>query len=111
VQVRVEEPEPRRFVVAPSGELDMATTPVLDRAVGEVLARDDVAALVVDLTEVRFMDSSGIRALLQARNAVAERGGQFSLTRPSEQVAVVLRAAALDHIFDIDGHGQPPLEV
>lgn len=110
MQVRVEEPVPSQFVLAPHGELDMATAPVLDEVVAGVMSRGQVAAMVVDLAGVQFLDSSGIRALLQARRAATEHGAEFSLVSPNESVTTVLRAAALDHVFEIEGNGQPPLE-
>jgi anti-sigma B factor antagonist len=109
LQVRVEEPTPCEFVLAPVGELDMATAPVLDEAVAGVWAHGRIEALVVDLSGVQFLDSSGIRSLLQARQAATERGADFTVTRPNDSVARVLRAAALDHVFQIEG--QPPLGV
>ena len=54
------------FVVAPSGELDLATVP----SVREALARCSAThhALVLDLREVTFMDSTGVRLLIEIRN-------------------------------------------
>jgi anti-sigma B factor antagonist len=109
LQVKVQEPIPNKFVLAPVGELDMATAPVLDEAVAGVLAHGRVEAVVVDLSGVQFLDSSGIRTLLQARRAASERGAGFTVTQPNDSVALVLRAAALDHVFQIEG--QPPLGV
>jgi anti-anti-sigma factor len=69
-----------------SGELDIAQVDTFLRAGTEELERGD--ALVLDLSSLSFIDSSGIRATLQ----LAERadGGRIMLRRPSEGVRKVL---------------------
>jgi anti-sigma B factor antagonist len=59
-------------IVHVTGELDVATAPRLEAA----LTRDRAAGdrLIIDLAELRFMDSTGLRALLRGR-AAAEEGG------------------------------------
>lgn len=51
--------------VAAEGELDIATVPVLREVLTRELA-DDGAVVVIDLTGVSFVDSSGVHALLAA---------------------------------------------
>jgi anti-sigma B factor antagonist len=101
VQVRVEERAPHEFVVSLAGELDMATAPMLAETVADLMRRGPVGALVVDVSELRFLDSSGMRALLQARNAATEQGAEFAVRRPREPVAQVLRIAALEQALGI----------
>jgi anti-anti-sigma factor len=61
-----------------AGELDMATARRLEAAVANALDREE-AELVVDLNEVRFMDSTGLRALLRARRDCELRDRSFFL--------------------------------
>jgi len=56
----------------PTGELDLATAPVLERAFDGVLRDDDEAMIVVDLTELSFMDSTGVALLLRMTAACAD---------------------------------------
>jgi anti-sigma B factor antagonist len=90
------------------GDLDMATAPVLADAVTRLMADGAVGQLLVDLAEVRFLDSSGVRALLQARRAAEERGVTFMVSRPGEFVVEVLRMAAVDHLLGIDTPAATP---
>jgi anti-anti-sigma factor len=53
------------YVVAPYGELDLASTPDLQREL-ERAERTDAAEIVLDLGGLSFIDSSGIRLVLQA---------------------------------------------
>jgi anti-sigma B factor antagonist len=54
------------FVLAVAGELDMLTAPRLSQTLEEALA-DEPRLLVVDLSDVTFLDSAGLAALLAAR--------------------------------------------
>jgi anti-sigma B factor antagonist len=72
-------------VLTLSGELDIASAPALERAL------DDVGAsllhrLVIDLTQVTFMDSTGLRALLLARQRTADGGQELLLCPGPRQV-------------------------
>jgi anti-sigma B factor antagonist len=77
-------------VLAVSGELDIATAP-------ELCARLDASRstrrprMLVDLTEVDFCDSTGLRALLGAASEVRAHGGRFAIVcAPSGGVARLL---------------------
>jgi anti-anti-sigma factor len=64
-------------VVAVSGELDAASTADLQAPLDEVSARDD--AIVLDLSDCQFVDSTGLHAIIDARAAIEQRGGRFAL--------------------------------
>lgn len=59
-------------VVALDGELDLGVLEVLDEALAK--RPDDATGVVVDLTELAFVDSAGIQALVAARDALEEAG-------------------------------------
>jgi anti-sigma B factor antagonist len=101
VKVIIEERTPSHFVISLDGELDIATAPALMDTVTRLLSAHSVERLLVDLGEVRFLDSSGVRALLQARNAVEAGGAAFAVSRPTKFVSEVLRMAAVDHLLGV----------
>lgn len=76
-------PGDRAFVL--SGELDMASTERVGEAVASIQGTGDV---VFDLRALTFIDSSGIRALLQAAERIEE--GKLILDHPTEAVQRVL---------------------
>ncbi|MEA2252853.1 MAG: hypothetical protein QOI62_2433 [Solirubrobacteraceae bacterium] len=83
-----------RVVVVPRGELDLATAPELETVLRERLeAGQDV---VVDLRELAFMDSTGLRVLVSA-HARAGRPG-FAVVRPTPggTVAKLLAIAGVE---------------
>ncbi len=59
-------------VVTLNGELDLGVLEVFDEALAE--RPDDAMGVVVDLTELAFVDSAGIQALVAARDALEEAG-------------------------------------
>jgi anti-sigma B factor antagonist len=67
-----------------SGELDMATAPFFEESVAS--AQSDHAAVVVDLQEVTFMDSTGLHILLDATSRAVDRGGRFHIVNCRAQV-------------------------
>jgi anti-sigma B factor antagonist len=101
VRVLLEERTQGRYVLSLDGDLDIATAPVLADAVTRLMADGAVGQLLVDLADVRFLDSSGVRALLQARKAAEDRGVTFLVSRPGEFVAEVLRIAAVDQLLGV----------
>lgn len=60
------------------------------------------AVIVLDLSELTFVDSSGMRALVLLRRRVNERIGHVLLRKPQANVLRVLRVAGLDQVFHID---------
>ena len=78
-----------RVVLHLEGELDLASSPILERT----LERAEIAEaplLVLDLDELRFVDSTGLRIILLAHEGARGRGQEFAITRGSPQVQRLL---------------------
>jgi anti-sigma B factor antagonist len=84
-----------RTVVVVRGELDLATAPDLEEVVFEHL--DAGQEVVVDLRELAFMDSSGLRVLVKGHARAVDGGPRFCIVRPFEgtEVAKILTIAGL----------------
>jgi anti-anti-sigma factor len=81
----------------PRGEVDMATVASFERALERGI--DTERDLVVDLSDLTFIDVAGLRALAVAAHRVGQDGRQLRLTRPNHNVGRLLRLAGLgDHI-------------
>ena len=92
-----------RAIVVPRGELDLATAPELDALVNERLdAGQDV---VIDLRELAFMDSTGLRVLVAAHARVegADRGPTFLVVRPLPGAPIqrILAIAGVESVLDL----------
>jgi anti-sigma B factor antagonist len=83
---------PDMHVVALHGELDVVSADGLADGLVEVAG----STVVVDLSDLTFMDCSGIAALVMARNRVLANGlGQLVVTRPGAIVRKTLEAVGL----------------
>jgi anti-anti-sigma factor len=81
--------EQDRVVLRLSGELDLASAPILVRAL-EDPEIGAAALLLLDLDELQFVDSSGLRVILLAHEHARERGQDFAITAGSPQVQRLL---------------------
>lgn len=70
------------LVLAVTGEVDMTTAPELAKAIE--LVSDHTASVVVDLSGVTFLDSSGLGALLRAQRELGERGIGLRVVTPAD---------------------------
>ena len=70
-------------VLQVSGELDIATVDLLRDAVGKALA-EGPAAVLVDLTTTRFLDSTGCRELVRTAKAGAAAGVHMAVVAPPD---------------------------
>ena len=83
-----------------TGELDLAGAPRFRQAVDDAVGRNR-RHLAIDATGLTFIDSSGLVALLAARDEVTSGGGSLRLTGASTAVTRVLRMAGLiDELLD-----------
>jgi anti-sigma B factor antagonist len=88
---------PGSVLVVAEGELDLVGAPRLL----EALPGPGDTPVVIDLGSVGFMDSSGLRSLLEARQRCLDAGRGFALARPSEAVYRVLELVDLLSEFDV----------
>ena len=87
-------------VVAVSGEVDVYSAPALKDNLTE-LFRSGVNTVVVDLTDVAFLDSTGLGALVEARAATTEAGGSLPLVCSHERILKLFTITGLDGVFSI----------
>jgi len=86
-------------VVAPSGELDLATSAELEQAF--TVPPEDVAdTTVLDFRELTFIDSSGISVLLDAARRADEAGRRIACVPGPPQVQRVFELTGIDQLLD-----------
>ena len=85
------------------GDMDLATEGQVVEALSWLAAK----AVIVDLSRVDFIDSSGIRALVIGHRAAEEAGGSLALRAPSSLAARVLDMTGITGIYDIDLEWMP----
>ena len=89
-----------RLHLAPSGELDIATAPQLEQAISAATA-EPVSELVLDLRELTFMDSTGLRTLAQANVKAEQSGTALSIWRGPRQIERVLEISGLGPLLPL----------
>ncbi|GIH93055.1 hypothetical protein Psi01_36850 [Planobispora siamensis] len=98
-----------RVVVDVAGEIDTETALDLQDFLLTVVEQRG-PRLVVKLSQVTFMDFTGIAALLHVRTATRFRGGDLAIIAPSRPIQLLLRAACVDQVFTLlpSGRGAIP---
>jgi anti-sigma B factor antagonist len=87
------------IVVALAGELDLYHAPAVRKTLLEAVARAP-RRLVVDLTEVTFLDSTMLGVLVEARAALGD-GDAFVLAAPGLEARRALEVSGLDRHFSV----------
>ena len=87
-------------VMTVKGRVDSATAPDLENALKQ-LVEGDKTQIVLDLKDVEYMSSAGLRAMVSTLKSVKRVNGDLRLCTPSPRVAEVLRLAGLNSIFSI----------
>jgi anti-sigma B factor antagonist len=83
-------------VVALTGELDVAGSALLEHEIDRISADHDPRALVLDLSGLDFMDSTGLRLVVLADSRAREQGRQFALVRGRDDVHRVFQITRMD---------------
>ena len=86
--------------IAPQGRLDAVTVPALEAALSECLNNGQVQ-LVIDLSAVNYISSSGLRVLLTARREAQVVGGDVVLCGMSSRVREVFEMIGFDRLFRV----------
>jgi anti-anti-sigma factor len=85
-------------VVEVEGELDLASLELLDEEVRRVMATD-ASAIVLDLSRLEFIDSSGIQLLLQLELKSRNNGRRLRMVRGSSAVQRLLELTGADEML------------
>lgn len=80
LEVVLDELDDRRVCLRVAGELDLATAEELDHTLAEALSSND--SVVLDLSEVTFIDSTGLAAIITAVNRASGSGAVLQIATP-----------------------------
>ena len=89
-----------RYVITVSGEVDLATSPELDTAIITAI-ESGTASLAIDLTDVSFMDSSGLGVIVRGLKRCREADKDLDLVITNERVLKVFGITGLDQVIPI----------
>jgi anti-anti-sigma factor len=89
--------EPFGRLASLSGEIDLSTVEAAGERLREAIGNGGEGAVAVDLREVTFLDSSGLRLLLQLNRELSEAGRRFIVIQGPRRVA---------RVFELTGAGE-----
>jgi anti-anti-sigma factor len=96
-------------VIAATGELDLSGAAALEAEIGSLTADPDLGTVVLDLSGLEFMDSSGLRTIVLADMRAREAGRRFALVRGPETVHRVFEITRMSDRLDfVDSLEQLP---
>lgn len=91
----------RTHVIHVKGEIHVSTAQEFAQRLDEAISQD-ATAIVLDLTEVEFIDSTGLSVLLTGLRSVTLRGGRLALAISNPTVLRLFEITRLDTTFDIE---------
>ena len=89
-----------RYTLTVAGEVDLASSPELDAAIIAAI-ESGAASVVVDLTDVSFMDSSGLGVIVRGLKRCREADKDLDLVITNERVLKVFGITGLDQVIPI----------
>lgn len=100
-RVEVDRPSPGIAVVAVIGDADLYSAPELRERLTAILEEEDVAHVVVDLSDTTFVDSMTLGVLIGAMKRSRANGGRLELVVPSLEIRRIFEITKLDPIFEL----------
>lgn len=82
------------------GEIDLHVSPLIAASLREIITAQP-AQLLIDLSHVTYVDSSGLAVFIEAMQSVTKYGGKFGLVGIQETVRSIFEIARLDQVFRI----------
>ena len=96
------------MVIVVRGDLDVATAPEFREAAERLAAAGNASRLVIDLRGLGFMDSSGLRALIAARDSAEVAGRDFAVVQGPRQVQRLMRITRVGERLNLLDDFPPP---
>jgi anti-anti-sigma factor len=100
IAITSQKPAGRRVTLR--GRLDTLTAPQLERELAALLDSPEVTSLVFQLAALEYVSSAGIRCVIQAHKAMADRGGQVAIINPQpavRKVFEIVKALPPEQVF------------
>jgi len=88
-------------VIAVRGEMDLHTAPKFQYAIERAAENEGVGAVVVDMGDVTFMDSTALSVLMRSKDALEQQGISLRLAAPSKAVERIFSVTGFQDYFDI----------
>ena len=88
-------------IVSLSGELDLSSAPSLRELLAGAFEDDGPRRIVLDLSDLIYLDSTGLSIFVSAHKRATATGMEFCLANPNPSIGQLFKITALDHFFTI----------
>ncbi len=100
MRVEVKEQRPGVLLVIPEGDVDMSTSPQVREAMAHLFQKG-TSQVIVDLSKVPYMDSSGIATLIEGLQRSQKQAIRFTLAGMNPSVEAAFELAHLKDVFEV----------
>ncbi len=83
------------------GSLDIYSASKMKKEINSILDEEEIESLVLDMSKVTHMDSSGIALLANLQKKMKTEGSKFALLKVTNDIMAVLKLSSLDNFFTI----------
>ncbi|HMV43011.1 MAG TPA: STAS domain-containing protein [Leptospiraceae bacterium] len=83
------------------GSLDIYTASKVKKEITQIIDDEEAESVVLDMSNVNHMDSSGIALLANIQKKMKSSGNKFGLLAPTNDIMAVLKLSSLDSFFTI----------
>ena len=97
VEIRV---EGKYLIISLRGELDVESSQEMKSEVRKLIS-SEAPNVVIDLTNVNYVDSSGLGTLIALQKDARFNGGSLSIVGASQQIRRVMKMTNLDKLFEL----------
>lgn len=98
MNITIENLQEQQAIIHLNGRMDAVTSAAAQNRITEAIEQG-VTALVVNLENVTFMDSSGLRVLVTGMKALRRKDGDLAICHANSQIRTALRLTLLDKVF------------
>ncbi|MBL4810129.1 MAG: STAS domain-containing protein [Phycisphaerales bacterium] len=107
--IRTEQPTAGVVIISPTADVDMSRSPILRTAIKGKL-KSGLDRMIIDLSEVQYMDSSGLATLVEAMRIAKTESVALHLASMTPKVRAIFEIARLDAFFSIKDSRQEALD-
>jgi len=83
------------------GEIDAATVGLMKQKIAEAISANPGGRVTIDMTDVTFLDSTGLGALVSALRQARDGGGDITITNAAPNIRKVFDITGLAQVFEL----------
>ena len=100
MQINIEQHDKDKAVLYPVGRMDIESSPNLRQTILDMVEQN-IHTVIVDLSQVEFMDSSGLSAMVSGMKALRRIDGKLNICNANAQIRTALRLTMLDRVLPV----------